>query len=92
MQSAAQSGLNSNTPQQYHQMSSVARQSLGQCYILQYLHWPFFALLWRFNCIPVTVESYLIHGGVSVLGEQLMTVSWGYNYIGKSFIYWFVRA
>lgn len=75
MQSAAQSGLNSNTPQQYHQMSSVARQSLGQCYILQYLHWPFFALLWRFNCIPVTVESYLIHGGVSVLGERLMTVS-----------------
>lgn len=56
-------------------MSSVARQSLGQWYILQYLHWPFFALLWRFNCIPVTVESYLIHGGVSVLGEQLMTVS-----------------
>lgn len=45
MQSAAQSGLNINTPQQYYQMSSVARQSLGQCYILQYLHWPFFVLL-----------------------------------------------
>lgn len=57
-QCAVQSGLNSKTPQQYHQTSSAVGPSLGQCDILQYLHWPFFALLWRF----ITVESYLIHG------------------------------
>lgn len=75
-----QSGLNSDTPQQYHQMSSVVGPSL--CIYFDHFLFCFDDLL-LWNHIQFMGESVCPWGAIN---DRFM----GTSFAGKSFVNWFV--